>query len=254
MRTILLVLLAAVTGARAETIRVSAAISLKGALEEIGKVYEKETRTRVELNLGGSGQLAAQIRNGAPVDLFLSAAASEVDKLDDAVDRDARRVIVRNQLVLIAPKDAKWGDGGFAELAESRIKRIAIGQPKTVPAGEYARQTLVKLDLWDKIQDRLVLGANVRQVLDYVQRGEVDAGIVYATDALEVGDTVKVVARADPSLHAPIEYVVAIVKDSAKRRAAAAFLDYLNTPRAKEVFARNGFIVDPPATTKATAP
>ncbi len=254
LRAVFSIVLLLTSFSQADSIRVSAAISLKSPLQEIAAGYEKESNTHIELNLGASGQLGAQIRGGAPVDLFLSASAAEVDKIADFVDPASRRVIARNRLVLIIPKSAKWTDGGFSQLADSNIKRIAIGQPKTVPAGQYAQQALAKLNLLEKVETKLVYGANVRQVLDYVERSEVDAGIVYSTDALESGDKVKVVTFADESLHAPIEYVGAVVKDSAKRQAAAAFLKYLTSPASQQIFQHHGFGVVDLATTKATSP
>jgi molybdate transport system substrate-binding protein len=225
-------------------------------MEEIDKQYEAETGVHIELNSGATGQLAGQIRSGAPVDVFLSASSAEVDRLanEKAVDGGTRKVVARNRLVLIVPRDSAWNGNGFDGLTASNVRRIAIGQPKTVPAGEYGRQVLENRKLWEQVEKRIVYGANVRQVLDYVERGEVDAGIVYATDAKESGEKVKVVGQAEESWHAPIEYIAVAVTGSAKRAAAIRFLAYLDTKAARAVLQRHGFPVDPPSATKAASP
>ena len=230
--------------ARAEEITVSAAISLKDAMAEVARQYQAETKQRVRFNFGGSGQLMAQIREGAPVDLFISAADRQVDALAEArlVDASSRQVVAGNTLVLVVPAGA--GDGApasFRDLASDRVKRIAVGQPRTVPAGQYATEVLKALKIDGAVADRLVYGSNVRQVLDYVERGEVDVGVVYRTDALIAGEKVKVVATAEPAWHAPIRYPAALVSASRNREAAGRFLTYLRTPAAQAVFAKHGF-------------
>jgi molybdate transport system substrate-binding protein len=231
---------------RAETINVAAAISLKESLQEIARAYAADTGDRVEFTFGASGQLMAQIKNGAPIDAFISAANKQVDDLDKAglIDAKTRRVVAGNSLVLIVPADAPAGLSNFKGLADDRIRRLAIGEPRTVPVGQYAQQVLRKLELEQRLSDggRLVYGSNVRQVLDYVERGEVGAGIVYATDAREAGDAkVKVVATADPTTHEPIVYPGVLVKTSRKREAAVRFLDYLGSDKARKVFEAKGF-------------
>jgi molybdate transport system substrate-binding protein len=234
------------TSARAEdppALRISAAISLKDALGDIAEAYQAETGQKVELNLGASGQLMLQIREGAPVDLFISAGQKQVDDLINAkrVDAASRRVVAENALVLIVPNDATNAPKSFDDLKSERVKRIAIGQPRTVPAGEYAMQVLQSLKIASAVKDRLIYGANVRQVLDYVARGEVDAGIVYKTDAELFAKEVKVIATADEKWHQPIEYPAVIVKDSAHADAAEKFLKYLSEPEAQKTLAKYGF-------------
>src|SRR4051812_43756680 len=190
---------AAARPATADSITVAAAISLKDALTDIAQSYKSDTGETVQFTFASSGQLMAQIKNGAPIDAFISAAQSQVDDLAkaNAIDDKTRRTIAGNALVLIVPAVAKSPPpASFKDLADPRHKRIALGEPRTVPAGEYAAQPLAALKLTDTVKPRAVYGSNVRQVLDYVERGEVAAGIVYATDALAAGDKVRVVDRA----------------------------------------------------------
>jgi len=239
--------------ANAQTINISAAISLKDALGELAKTYESRTGVHIELTLGASGHLADQILQGAPADLFISADEKHVKDLTEAhvVKAGTTRIIAHNRLVLIVPADAASPPSGFAQLADASVKRIAIGEPKSVPAGEYAIQVLTALKLQDAVASRLVYGSNVRQVLTYVEAGEVSAGIVYSTDALEAGAKVKIVATADESTHSPIAYYAAPLINSKQRDAAEKFLDYLLGTEGQAALHSHGF---QPAETPATAP
>jgi molybdate transport system substrate-binding protein len=188
----------------------------------------------------------AQVGNGAPIDAFISAADKQVDALIEKghLDKATRRVVAGNRLVLIVPADAKSAPALFKDLADAKHRRVAVGEPKTVPAGQCATQVLEKLGVADALAGRLVYGANVRQVLDYVTRGEVAAGIVYATDAKAAGDDkVRVVATADPEMHDPIVYPAAVVTKSGKRQAAARFLDFLGGDTARQILEDRGFLV-----------
>jgi molybdate transport system substrate-binding protein len=238
--------------ARAGTVTVFAAVSLKDALTDVAKDYESATGDKVEFSFGASGQLATQIREGAPADLFISAAEKQVKDLIDAKAADAasRVVIASNRLVLIVPADGEKPVAGFSDLADVRIKRIAIGQPRTVPAGEYAAQVLKKLNVFDAVRERLVYGTNVRQVLDYVRRGEVDAGVVYATEAM-TESRVKVVATAEESLHDPIVYPTVVIRRSKGNDSGARkFLEHLQSEAAQKALRARGFA----PTTKPLAP
>ena len=227
--------------ARAETINVGAASSLREAMEQIAAGYENQTKDHVELTFGSSGQLLAQIKGGAPIDAFISAADAQVKELIEAglADESSRQVIAGNELVLIVRASAKEELKTFQDL--TKVKRLSIGEPKTVPAGQYAMQALKALKLDETLRDRIVYGTNVRQVLDYLRRGEVPAGIVYATDAKEAGDEVKVVATAEGSWHEPIRYPAVIVKRSAKQEAAKKFLEYLRGEKAQAILKAKGF-------------
>jgi molybdate transport system substrate-binding protein len=249
-------LLGTAVKATAETINVAAAISLKDALGDAAKAYEANSGIHIELTLGASGRLANQILQGSPTDLFISADAKHVSELAEAhLVKDGRaRVVARNSLVLIVPADASSPPAGFAQLADPSVKRIAIGEPKTVPAGEYAMQVFASLKLQGAVAPRLVYGSNVRQVLTYVETGEVSAGIVYATDAIEAGSKVKVVATADAATHRPIAYYAAPIVNSKENAAADKFLEYLLGPAGQTALIAHGFVpAEPPATNPAKA-
>ena len=254
MRRILAVLavLSFTALARGGEITVSAAVSLKEALTDLASAYEKQGGGKVHHNFGATGHLLAQIRDGAPVDGFVSAAESHMDQAvkGKLVDADSRTAIAGNTLVLIVPSDAKGAAGvdSFQSLGRAAIKRLAIGQPKTVPAGQYAEQVLKKLGLIESLRDRLVFGGSVRQVLDYVERGEVDAGVVYATDAKESGAKVRIIATADESWHEPILYSVGAVSASEHKTEMDAFIAYLRTDAARAVLTSRGFTVPAPST------
>lgn len=236
----------------AQTIRVGAAISLQGALTEIAAKYEADTGRKVDFVFGSSGQVMAQIVNGAPIDAFISAAAAQVDELErnQRTVPGTRRTIAGNTLVLVVPPAPRSSITRFQDLAAPGNGKISIGEPTTVPAGQYAMQVLTKLNLADPLKDRLVYGSNVRQVLSYVERGEVLAGIVYSTDAKESGDKVRVVATASADTHAPIVYPAVVVKASAHQNLARQFLDFLSTEPARRILAEKGFSSPPSPATK----
>lgn len=239
--------LAAAPGAHeqpdAAPLRVGAAVSLQEVLQDIAGKYTQRTGQAVGFTFGSSGQVMGQIRNGAAIDLFISAAHQQVDALarQKLIDELSRRVVATNALVLIVPAGGADVPGGFAGLSGAGVRRLAMGEPKTVPAGQYAQQVLDHLKLADPLRSRLTYGTSVRQVLAYVERGEVDAGIVYRTDAMRSGEKVRVVATADPAWHEPIEYPAAIVAGSDNAIAAGAFLEFLATPEARAVLEAHGF-------------
>jgi molybdate transport system substrate-binding protein len=225
-----------------DQVNVSAAISLKEALTEIGNLYQADTGNRADLNFGASGTLAVQIQQGAPVDLFISAGNKEVDALVKAnlVDPASRRVVAGNQLVLIVPKDFSDPPAKLDDLLSDRFRHVSIGEPKVVPAGQYAMQTLKSAGLDDRLASKLIMAENVRQVLSYVMRGEADAGFVYATDAAQAGDSVRIAIRADESTHDPIVYPAVIV-NAGRREAAEQFLSYLAGDKARQALQKRGF-------------
>jgi molybdate transport system substrate-binding protein len=225
---------------------ISAAASLKDVLVEVEAAY-KQSQGNVEFsnNFAGSGTLAAQIDQGAPVDVFLSAAAKQMDDLGakGLLAPGSRRNLLRNTLVLIAPLDSKLGS--FQGLAASDVKMIALGDPAAVPAGQYGRQTLLALHLFDKVGTKIVFAKDVRQVLTYVETGNADAGLVYGTDA-KSSSKVKVVATAPESSHDPILYPAAVVKGSRNQGAALKFVDFLGSPAAGAIFTKYGFTIATP--------
>ena len=245
---LVLVLLTA-PAALAQDVTLSVAISLKDAVEELGRQFTT-TRPGVTLryNFGASGDLQKQIEAGAPVDLFLSAATRQMDELEKQklIVVASRKAFARNVLTVIKPADSRVDITSASDLLEARVTRIVIGQPKTVPAGQYAEESLRKLGLWDRLQPKLVFSENVRQALDYVARGEVDAGFVYTTDAATRAQGVKEAFRPPEDTYRPVVYPGAVVAASKQPALAQAFLDLLRSPQGQAVLARYGF-QPPPA-------
>jgi molybdate transport system substrate-binding protein len=233
---------------RSESITVSAAISLKDALDELGPIFQVQQHrknggngTAVTYNYGGSGTLARQIEQGAPVDVFFSAAEKQMDELEaqDLIVADTRYDLVGNALVLIAPVQST-ALHNFQDLTGSVVKTIALGETSTVPAGMYARQTLEHLGLFAALEKKVVYAKDVRAVLTYVETGNADAGLVYQTDA-NTSPKVRVVAIAPADSHDPILYPAAVLRDSKNKPAARAFVDFLQGPDARAVFQKYGF-------------
>ena len=221
---------------------VSAAASLKEALNEITPLYsESKFNVTIRNNFGSSGNLQQQIINGAPVDVFISAAPKQMDELQkkDLIVADSRRDLLSNRLVLIVHAD-KSDTKELKDLTNANIERIAIGDPRSVPVGEYAEQALVKLELFKALQSKFVLGNNVRQVLQFVESGNAQAGIVYATDA-KTSTKVKVVQVIDAKLHKPIVYPIAIIQKSSNQSSAKSYLDFLSSEPVKNIFEKYGF-------------
>lgn len=227
---------------QASSITVSAAISLKDSLGEVGHLYATQhPAVKVAFNYGGSGTLQRQIEQGAPVDVFFSAAEKQMDDLaaQELVARETRRDIVANSLVLITPVSSTMVKG-FADLSRSQVSAIALGDPGTVPAGMYARQTLEHMGLLATIEKKIVYAKDVRAVLTYVETGNADAGFVYRTDAL-TSQKVRILATAAADSHDPIVYPAAVLKNSKNAAAAREFLDFLHGPEARAVFEKYGF-------------
>ena len=221
---------------------VSAAASLKEALGEITPLYSKaKSNVSIRNNFGSSGDLQQQIINGAPVDVFISAAAKQMDELQkkDLIVADTRRDLLTNKLVLIVPAD-KSDTKELKDLTSASIERIAIGDPRSVPVGQYAEQALTKLDILQDVQSKFVLGNNVRQVLQFVESGNAQAGIVYATDA-KTSTKVKVVEVIDAKLHKPIVYPIAVIQKSTNQPSAKSYLEFLSSEPAKTIFEKYGF-------------
>jgi molybdate transport system substrate-binding protein len=227
--------------ARATELTVSAAVSLKPALEELAKSYQTETKDKLTFNFGASGALQQQIENGAPVDVFLSAASKQMDALaaKALLLEGTRRELLRNELVLVVPNGAK-GIESFEDLKRDTVKRIAVGEPKAVPAGQYAHEVFTTLKLADALASKLIPAGNVRQVLTYVEGKDVDAGVVYASDARDSAK-VTVVAKADPAWHSPIVYPVAVLRTSKHAAEATRFATWLGSKAAIQIFVKHGF-------------
>ncbi|RLQ97349.1 molybdate ABC transporter substrate-binding protein [Falsibacillus albus] len=224
-----------------KTITISAAASLNDVLSELADDYEEShPDQKVQLNFGGSGALSQQIIHGAPVDVFISAAEEPISMIQQKGLMKKKSILFNNQLVLIIPTNSTVGISDFKDLTAGEVKKIAVGTPKAVPAGTYAKETLTSLGIWDQLQSRLVYGKDVRQVLQYVETANVDAGIVYYTDALTT-KKVKVVAKAKSDWHSPIVYYGGVLDASKEHGSSKEFLKYLKSKHAKSIYSKYGF-------------
>ncbi|MEP6940631.1 MAG: molybdate ABC transporter substrate-binding protein [Rudaea sp.] len=237
----LMLLCAATATARAEDLTVSAAASLTNAFGEIGKAYEvAHPGSHVVFNFAASDVLLKQIEQGAPADVFASADEATMDRAAAAahVDASTRRDFAANTLVLIVPTTGAT-PARLADLKAESYKHIAIGNPDSVPAGRYARQALSEVGLWDGVQSKLVQAQNVRQALDYVARGEAEAGFVYATDAATQKANVTVALTVPTSTQ--VRYPIAALKSSPHAAQARAFIDFVLSSSAQATLRQYGF-------------
>lgn len=226
-----------------KTITVSAAASLKKAMTEIQPLFEKEKGIKVSLNFGSSGTLQKQIEQGAPTDVFISAGKTQMDALQTGklIDSESRKNLLTNKLVLIVPNDKKDKIKTAEDLVLNADK-ISIGEPKSVPAGKYAQDSLTYLKLWSKLSSKIVYAKDVEQVVTYVESGSVAGGFVYNSDASVAGlKNSSVVEIMDEKTHKPIVYPEAIITASKDKVSAKAFIDYLSTDAAKQIFKKYGF-------------
>jgi molybdate transport system substrate-binding protein len=235
-----------VFAASSNEITVSAAASLKNAFEDVGKAFEAQNKgVKVYFNFGASGDLKRQIEGGAPVDVFASAAQREMDDIErqGGLVAGTRRNFAGNEIVLARPSASTIELKSFGDLTKQEVKRIAIGNPPSVPAGMYAEQVLRHFGVWETIKDKLIFGESVRQVLDYVARGEVDAGIVFSTDAMVRSKDVAVVMKSPEGSHVAVIYPIAIVKNTKHEKLTKAFVDFVLSSDGKKILAQYGFKV-----------
>jgi len=223
-------------------INVSAAMGLKDALLEIEKKYEADHPVKIIYNLASSGALQTQIEQGASTDLFISAANKQMDELQkkNLIIPATRKNLVGDQLVLIVPKASQLELQSFQDLTNPNVTRFGMGVPDTVPAGEYAKQVLEKLQVWNTVQEKAVMAKDIHTVLTYVETGNVEAGIVFSTVAA-ASDKVKVVAIAPPNTHEPITFLGAVVSDTKHPKETEEFLQYLTSPDGIAVLNKYGF-------------
>ncbi len=239
-------LFASVTGCTAKqpiTLNVSVAATLTDAIKEVNSLYMQEkANVIITPNFASSGTLQKQIENGAPADVFISAAAAQMDVLEkeQLILNDTRKDLLNNKVVLIVPSDSTLGLTSFTDLTNDKVKKVAIGDPASVPGGMYAQQTFDQAGITDKLQTKLVLASTVPQVLTYVESGNVDAGIVFSTDAL-TSTKVKVVATAPDDINAKVVYPVAVIKASKNPDSAKDYENFLFSNQAKAVFEKYGF-------------
>ena len=225
------------------TLNISAASSLSTVLKAIDTTYtQANPNVTILLNTAASGTLQQQIENGAPADIFLSAAAANMDALqkENLIVMGSRKNLLNNTLVLIVPTGSTLGLTGISDLATSKILKIAVGDPASVPAGTYASLAFTELGITSAVQSKLVLCANVTQVLTTVASGNVDAGLVYSTDALS-STQVKVVAQAPADINAQIVYPEGVLSGSRNPDSAQAYLNYLSGSSAAALFIQYGF-------------
>jgi len=229
--------------ARVTEIDVFAAASLTDALQEIAAAYEKSGGDKVVLNLGASSILARQIQEGAPGDLFFSADEAKMDLLENQglVLAGTRRSLLSNTLVVVVPLDSNLEIESARDLATSKVRALAVAEPQSVPAGIYTKEYLSSQRLWSQILDKIVPTENVRAALSAVESGNVDAGIVYKTDAA-ISRKVKIAYEVPAAEGPKISYPVAVLAGS-KGQAARKLLAYLESPAALDVFRRYGFLV-----------
>ncbi|MGO4699139.1 molybdate ABC transporter substrate-binding protein [Paenibacillus sp. 2TAB26] len=222
---------------------ISAAASLTDALKEIETQFKViHPNVKLNFNFGASGALQKQIESGAPADLFLSAASKNMKSLVDAklIAEDSQTNLLSNGLVLVTSKTSKTQLATVNDLLNADVKTIAIGIPESVPAGSYTKEALEQAKLWDSLQTKVVQAKDVRQVLQYVETGNADAGFVYKTDAL-TSDKVNIVLTVDPATYTPITYPIGIVTATKHLPESKQFYDYLQTAEAMAVFEKFGF-------------
>lgn len=222
-------------------LNVSAALGLKDALLDIQKEFEaKHPDIKLVYNLAASGVLATQIEQGAPADVFISAAYKQINDLQGKglLLQNTIRPLVGNDLVLIVAKNSQPAVKSFEDLAN--VKSFGLGAPETVPAGQYGMEVMKKIGIWEQVKDKAVLAKDVRTILAHVETGNTDAGIVFSTVAA-VSDKVRIAAKAPAGTHEPIIFPAAILSGTRQPKAANEFMNYLSGPEALRIFAKYGF-------------
>ena len=220
----------------------SVAASTKKAVDKIVEEYSKgNPNVEIKTNPGGSGSLEQQIEGGAPVDIFLSASKKNMDNLEekDLIEKTTRKDLLKNKLVLIGEKEMKGKIDNVDQLKTENIK-IALGELSTVPAGKYAKQVFDKLGIWNEVEKKIIYQKDVTAVLNIVDSGEIETGVVYSSDALELKNGFVIAVFSDED-HDPIVYPVALIKDSKNKETALKFLEYLSSEKAKNIFKEYGF-------------
>jgi molybdate transport system substrate-binding protein len=229
-------------GKKAE-IFISAAASLTDVMNEIATMYNKTNpNIKITYSFGSSGALQSQIEEGAPADVFMSAAQKQMNELDkkDLILKESRKDLLVNKVVLITDKENKAGIKEFKDVTSDQIKLIALGEPKGVPVGQYSEEIFKSLGSLDAVKAKAIYGSDVRQVLTWVESGEAACGVVYATDAATTKN-VKVIAQAPEGSHKPVIYPVAVLKNSKNAKASQEFVDFLSTKEVAAVFEKYGF-------------
>lgn len=224
---------------------ISAAASMTDALTDIQTAYEeKHPNIKLNFNFGASGALQHQIEQGAPADLFLSAAVKSMTALTDAglIDASQQVQLLENEIVVVVPTTGAVMIANENDLLKDELNTLAIGIPESVPAGAYAQEALMNLNLWEPLKAKTVQAKDVRQVLQYVETGNADAGFVYKTDAL-ISDNVKIAFTVDSSNYSKVQYPLGIVKATKHLKEAENFYHYLQSQESIDIFIKYGFSV-----------
>ena len=221
---------------------VLAAASLTDVTAKLKEMYEKNNNVKLTFSYGSSGALMTQIEEGAPADIFMSAANKQMNELKDKnlMNNDTIVELLENKVVLIVPKDSKASVSSFDDVASSKVSQVALGEPGSVPVGQYSEEIFTSLNILDKVKSKAVYGSDVRAVLSYVESGNVDCGVVYATDAMTTKN-VKVICSAPEGSCKKVIYPVGVVKSSKVTDESKKFIEFLQSDEAKAVFEEYGF-------------
>lgn len=222
---------------------ISAAASLAKVAEDLSGLYkDRAPDAKLTFTFAGSGALQTQIEEGAPADVFLSAALKQMNALEEGgyILDGTKKELLLNKVVLIVPQGNPAQVQSFEDVATDKVKVVALGDPESVPVGQYSEEIFTNLGLWEQVKEKANYGTDVTQVLTWVESGEVDCGVVYATDAAS-SDKVEVIANAPEKSHQPVIYPVAVLKNSQNAEAAKKFVDFLSSAEAKAIFESYGF-------------
>ncbi len=238
------------TAAAPQELTVSAASSLKAVFTDIGAAFDAANNAKTVFNFDASGTLQKQIEGGASVDIFASAAMKQMNALVEGkfVDQATVKVFAGNEIVIVVPADSTLGITSFEDLTKADVEKISYGDPAAAPHGVAAEEILTTLKIIDQVKPKVIYAANVTQALEYVTSGEVDAGIIFSTEAETAGDKVKIVATSDSSWHSEIAYPVGIVSSSANQTIAQAFIDFVTGAEGQAILADYGFLPAPEET------
>lgn len=223
-------------------ILVLAAASLTDVLNELATSYKEITGVTVTFSFASSGALQTQIESGSPADIFFSAAQRQMNALEekDLIETDTRKNLVENKVVLITPVNSALNIKSFNDMANPNVQKIGLGEPKSVPVGQYSEEILSNLSILDIVKPKAVYGSDVRNVLSWVETGEIDCGIVYETDA-KIANNINIVTQAPEGSHRKVIYPIAVIKSSQNKEEAQKFIDYISTDSSMEVFNKYGF-------------
>lgn len=221
-------------------ILVLAAASLTDVMKELSRIYEESNNIKINFSFASSGILQNQIEAGAPADIFFSAAQKQMNSLEEKnlIDKKTKKTLLENKLVLISPKMSTMKN--FYDITNESVKKIGMGDPKIVPAGEYAKEMLENLQLLDKIEPKTIYGSDVRAVLTWTENNDVDLSFVYETDA-KIAKNINIIGEAPKGSHKLITYPIAVIESSENKKEALDFIDFLTTKKSLDIFKKYGF-------------